>query len=191
MFWRLQLARNAFLICLLSLPLAGVWERVDLIKHKCCWDLAVGVRTGMAMIDQFCAGMLLHRAFSPPLAASSGAFFSEPRIGPLWPVCVEMTKWRGKRVGMLLLPLTGVADSLCVVTSPDSYLQKGKRIIFSPLWEKKGGWGEIWHFPRVNTEPSVFLLGISMVLMHNFYYMPKRALFLEMSSEDNSLKCCA
>lgn len=96
-------------------------------KTQVLLGLAAGIHTGMAVIDLFYAGMLLPRVFPPPpspLAASSGAFFSEPSIsiGLLWPISVEVTKWHGKRMGVFLLPLTGVADSLCLVTSPDSYL---------------------------------------------------------------------
>lgn len=65
MFWWLLLARNALLICLLSLPLAGVWERVDLIKHKCCWGWQRGYTQGWQWLT---CSMLecFFPEFSPP-----------------------------------------------------------------------------------------------------------------------------
>lgn len=43
----LQLARNAFLVYLPSLPLARVWVWIDLIKHKPGWELAEGAGVGV------------------------------------------------------------------------------------------------------------------------------------------------
>lgn len=91
----LQLARNAFLIYLPSLPLAWVWEWIDLIKHKPCWELAEGVSLGQGMgwLWRVCPALQCFSTRLFPLFAPLGAFSSKPRI--TLGLCAS-SLWNGK-----------------------------------------------------------------------------------------------
>lgn len=63
-------------------------------------------------------------------------FWTQDQHGLLWPVCVGMTKWRKKKVGVLLWLLTGDADSLCLL-NPVHICTREKESFFFLLFEKR------------------------------------------------------